>query len=103
MSTHDWERLTSDVVCRFSMHPGKPLLPWPELPQDLAFLAHVIDAQRRELDEVRHGREIEQQMIRGASAAIERVREYVSAWHPHGEYGDIQSDILGLLDGDGRR
>lgn len=48
---YDWEQLTSDVVCRFSMHPGKPLLPWPELPQNLAFLAHVIDAQRRERQE----------------------------------------------------
>lgn len=43
--------LISDMVARISMRPSDPLLPWPELPQDLAFLATVIDTLRSKLVE----------------------------------------------------
>lgn len=47
-------QLVSQVMAKLIENPGQPLLPWPELPQDLAFLAHTIDDLRAQLERYRN-------------------------------------------------
>lgn len=76
------EGFASKLVARLMLEPGLPLLPFPELPQDLAMLARVIDTQRAELHRMRSAiaevvRQLRDARPGGAEELVGRLQEAV--------------------------